>query len=323
MIFNNKILLVFIFIKEDNMKINTFLTNQRVTLQKSGLPPENEDFKDELKIQSHNSSELKEPDRKFLENIKTSSIQKELEEKTRESGKSFVLSALSSIAGAVGRIIGKVIDPIIYNAKCYGQLFKNYIGTKEGQLDEWLGEGIDKIEDLSAKYLKGVDRTGEIKRKYDGYDSSRDIFALYAKEGKPEDEYYNFQIEMAHIREGAEDEMLDTYICIDWDQDGGIDRPPFGLNNSQMERWKMAVKIGDPSDSAIIDYEGNSYEEDYENSFIDYKYSTVKFRLDKEALYRMGWKDGMPLNLQVMTAKGGETEIADEIRAKTDRKSVV
>jgi len=130
--------------------------------------------------------------------------------------------------------------------------------------------------------------TGQTARSYDGFDSSRDIAALYAAEGRPE-EAYAIEVEVAHLRPAAEVGHLDSELEIRWE--GG--ERSWTIDRDQQESGLQA----------------------HHNPL----FQRLQLRLDKQELRLAGWQDGQPLSIRVAT-RGESPEISgSEIAGQTDR----
>lgn len=226
----------------------------------------------------------------------------------------------------IGAAIGKIAKELIYDFKYAGRWLKNAAKAFRGLASH----SKNKIEDyfwpehhlppLTLKDLKGAKKCGNLNRQYDGYDSSRDIFAVYSREGNL-NEKYTFQVEMANLRDGAEYFNLDTYILLNWkDKDNkGTKTLPFNLKSSQeIEPYKVAIKINRRHKSQIIDEAGKILNGKAENVTYSTTFSTVGFQLNKDIFKKMRWKDGDPFSIQVLTTNEKDLKVADRISAKTN-----
>lgn len=241
---------------------------------------------------------------------------------------------VGGITGAViGGKIGSNIMPITYDMKAVGRWIKNAASSIKGSISNKFDNIEIKMEKLFEKIglkktcnpellgksnLKAASSTGDIRRKYDGYDSSRNIFAVYLKEGN-ENEKYTFQVEMANLRHGAERGYLDTYVLLNWGNDKGSSSMPFALeDNKPVNSWKLAIKIDNRKKFEMIDSRENKLDSNINSPVFSPTFSNLEFQLDKESLRNLGWKDGTPLNFQVLTSKDGESEVTDRLTGQSD-----
>jgi hypothetical protein len=76
--------------------------------------------------------------------------------------------------------------------------------------------------------------------------------------------------------------------------------------------------VDDRRRSQILGEDGKTLDARAQNAYFSTTYNAIELQLDKETLRRAGWRDGMPLSLQVMTAKDGEKDAVDQVVARTD-----
>lgn len=249
------------------------------------------------------------------------------------------VNPLRAVANAVGGTVGpmvnagrKLVSRVVYDARFWVKDVENKISAHAGEALHLIDSGNKNLmnilpdmvpgqvryrDPLTAASTRAAQSTGEMERKYDGYDSSRNIFALYTEEGK-KDEKYSFQVEMANLRSGAEYGHLDVYMGINWGDGKGNTEAPFGLKTDSARPWKMAVKIDNMHMKEMIDKDGRKLKTKPENVFFSNTFSSVQFQLDKDVLREAGWKDGQPLQLQVMTAEDHKSGVSDQLNARTN-----
>ncbi|MEW6281989.1 MAG: alpha-amylase family glycosyl hydrolase, partial [Candidatus Eremiobacterota bacterium] len=234
----------------------------------------------------------------------------------------------AGIGGATGAVVGGLLGnfrkPLAYDAKAVGRWWKDLGTSLKGAVSHGLDAaarrlgrhvGREPLPALTLADLKGADSTGNMVRKYDGYDSSRDLFALYAREGKP-DEAYAFQVEVAHLRGGAEGSHLDTHILLDWGDAGAPAPVPFGLH-APATPWKAAIRVEDNRNGDVVAPDGRSLGAP-QQTYHSTTFNHVRFDVDKQALRDLGWTDGQPLRMTVLTSRDGDPEVADRLEGRTD-----
>lgn len=147
---------------------------------------------------------------------------------------------------------------------------------------------------------------------HDGYDSSRDITGVTSREGKPE-EPYSFRVKLANLRPGAELGNLDVYTMISVGKGTGQNYLPDDIPGTTSQPWNLAVGKYDNKNFKALDEKGNPRPDAITNVSFDSNKSMVEFKVNKQVLREMGWQDGKPLNLQVMTAKDFTHKPADSL----------
>lgn len=171
---------------------------------------------------------------------------------------------------------------------------------------------------LGGEHLLAARSPGRQERLYDGYDSSRSLAALYAREGAA-DQSYQVQAEVAYLRAGAEHGNLDTTVLVDWGPPAGQRALPFGWQGEGS--YKLAVKIDTNHSLQACDGQDGPLESagQAEHSSV---FSRVNLDLDKKVLRELGWQDGQPLRLEALTAKDGETRVHSRLSSEGGRDQV-
>jgi alpha-amylase len=234
------------------------------------------------------------------------------------------------LGGVVGLLVGNRITARVYDAKAAARWVRNVHDAVKGGI----GHGIDRkvvalrrrargavreeLEPLSLGDLRAARATGNVVRLHDGFDASRDIFAVYAREGAP-DQRYRFQVELAHYRPGAEYGHLTLHLLLSFGE-GGSAELPFGLSGAALARpWKLALKIENRHQSVIVDASGQELREKPEDICFSSTYNHVELRLDKKLLAERGWKAGQPIQLQVCTTGKDDAKVVAELSCSTDQ----
>ncbi|MCA9795102.1 MAG: hypothetical protein KC910_25010 [Candidatus Eremiobacteraeota bacterium] len=193
----------------------------------------------------------------------------------------------AAVGGACGLVAGWVLSRPgkDYSAQAKDRASLNSQASHDGleakQRDR--SARLDPIpQPLGRADLIAVDRVAEVTRRYDGFDSSRDLFALSARLGNP-DEPLRIQAELAHLRAGAERGHLDTRLTVSWD--GG--------------------KLELPIKNDLEHGEGL-------NVYHAPELSCLLVELDKKRLRQEGWST-QPLTVSVSTG-------ADELAGQVDQK---
>lgn len=135
-------------------------------------------------------------------------------------------------------------------------------------------------------------------RIYDGYDSSRDLIALYSKEKNP-DSPYSFKVSLSNLKGGFE-KNLDLLVLLN-----------FGRETKKP--WKLAFCIYDEKNFTVKDAVGREHSGFLKDVKFDLAGKCVEFSLDKDILRNFGWKDFQPLYLQVISAKDKQKKVIDSL----------
>lgn len=219
---------------------------------------------------------------------------------------------VGAVAGAaVGGLVGNYADILAYDAMVMGRQLKNRLIAERGKWWNKLDQARQPAPPapLTNEDLRAVAPTGDSERRYDGYDSSRDLYSLHSREGTP-DEPYRFQIETAHLRPGAEHGYLDTTLLLDWGQPAP-QRAPFGLDTQA--GFKLGLKVDNNRDIK------NDLGQKVELPLVNYDttFSHLALGLDKAELRARGWTDGTPLRIEVLTSADKEATVRDRLQANS------
>ncbi|MFP4496670.1 MAG: alpha-amylase family glycosyl hydrolase [Vulcanimicrobiota bacterium] len=146
----------------------------------------------------------------------------------------------------------------------------------------------------------------------DGYDTSRDITGVHAKEGRPS-EPYKFRVDLTRLRPGAEYGKVDVYTLISMGDKPGKHSLPDNIEGSTTRGWNLALGTYDNENFKAVDDKGKTMPNAITGVKFNSLYSSVEFSVNKNVLREKGWKDGQPLNLQVFTAKDRHPQITDSM----------
>lgn len=203
-----------------------------------------------------------------------------------------VAGAIGAATGlAVGGVLGRYAEIAAYDSTTFLRDKWNQVETAKHELKHRFSRQ-PKLEGLGQAHLRALDKVGDVRRDYDGWDSSRDLFALSSREGRP-DQPYQVQLEVAHLRPGAQFQS-------------GLE---LEVSHGESELLHIVVKDG----KAFHRTEQGDVPADIPVSY-DPKYSHLRLDLDKNALRENGWSDGSPLRFRAATI-GAEGQTSDLLEA--------
>ncbi len=186
-------------------------------------------------------------------------------------------------------------------------------------LDEYEGDGANNQQ-------------GDLFLGWDGWDSSRDIVAFYARDGGDigvGDGKFYFRVDFQDLRANAEDGNLDLYVVIDTGNPGsGEMNLPDEVDTLTLNRWEAVVAVyGYNSGRVYVDQDRNNNttgegqsltaagvvgrDQNAANGFISAHYDAtldaVEFSISRQALRDAGWNGtgATNFNYQVFTTKDG------------------
>lgn len=185
-----------------------------------------------------------------------------------------------------------------------------------------------KLDDLIAldDYNNGGSQAVDIYRRWDGFDSSRDIVAFYVRDGGASDGKVYFRLDFQDLQASAEDGFLDFYVLVDFNSPGtGEAALPDEVDGRTAMKWEAVVAVYDsqngrlyvdrnPATNTLTESDNlysavygvqevaNGFHGAYFNSELD----AVEFSVDRAALMSAGWNGiASNLNFQVFSTKDG------------------
>ncbi len=192
-------------------------------------------------------------------------------------------SVAPAIVGGLGAVVGGYLGnhapEFLYSGSAKLRERANRADARRGErLHEKDRERHPALEPLGGQHLVAARATGVGPRRYDGFDSSRDLVALYTRENR---HTVDVQAEVAHLRAGAEHGHLDTSFEVNWGKGQSLS---LHVDDSSHTNRPLAV--------------------DHNPTF-----SRVNVRFDKELLRERGWTEGMPLHVTAETHPEGSPEV--------------
>jgi len=208
------------------------------------------------------------------------------------------------------------------------------------------------LDDLIAldPYNTGGSQAVDIYRRWDGFDSSRDMVAFYMRDGGAADDKLYFRVDFHDLQAHAEESALNIYVVLDFNSPGaGEAALPDEVDTRTDMKWEAVVAVydsqngnlyvdTDPAHNTVgawdslsangVQIAANGFQGAYFNSELD----ACEFAIRRSALTDIGWNgDASRLNFQVFTTKdgtcnscnggkpgagdiGGRSDITDSIR---------
>ncbi|MCH7224752.1 alpha-amylase family glycosyl hydrolase [Haloferula sp. A504] len=188
---------------------------------------------------------------------------------------------------------------------------------------------------------------------FDGFDSSRDIVAFYARDGGATSvggtgEFY-FRVDFHDLRPFAEEGNLDLYVVIDTGNPAvGEYALPDEVDTGTTMRWEAVVAVYQSNAGAVLvdtnpadnttsineDLTGKGVQRRDQNTangfgkaYFDSRLDAVEFSISRQALKDAGWlEDPSTLNFQVFTTRDGTQNDgtgAGDIGGRTDIRDTI
>ncbi len=182
-------------------------------------------------------------------------------------------------------------------------------------LDEFEGDGPNN-------------QSGDIYPAGDGFDSSRDITAFYARDGGADGNFY-FRVDLHDLRAFAEEANLDIYVVIDTGNPTvGEYALPDEVDTGTEMRWEAVVAVYKTNTGAVLvdtpaSASSTAIGQDlasfgvvrrdqnavngFKKAYFDSQLDAVEFSISRQALLDAGWNglDAKQLNYQVFTTRDG------------------
>lgn len=212
-------------------------------------------------------------------------------------------------------------DAIVRGAVTNRQEFTDWKATDLVVLDEYEGDGAGN-------------QGGDTYPAYDGYDSSRDLVAFYARDGGDPSvggtgDFY-FRADFHDLVPHAEEGNLDLYVVIDTGNPSvGEYALPDDVDTGTTMRWEAVVAVYQSNNGAVYvdtnrapEHNTTSIGEDlaakgvvrrdqntahgFKQAYFDNRFDAVEFAISRQALLDAGWLgDPATLHFQVFTTRDG------------------
>lgn len=200
--------------------------------------------------------------------------------------------------------------------------------TNWGEFIEWNWDDLIVLDEYEGDGPNN--QGGDLYLAWDGFDSSRDIVAFYARDGGPSSGEFYFRVDLHDLQPLAEEGNLDIYVVIDTGNPlAGEMGLPDDVDCVTSMRWEVVVAAyqsgmgavyvdtNPTSNSTQIGHSYNltafgvqrrdhnhpyGFRASYYNSELD----TVEFSISRQALLDAGWNGNInALNFQVFSTKDG------------------
>lgn len=171
------------------------------------------------------------------------------------------------------------------------------------------------------------DQGGDVYLASDGFDSSRDIVAFYARDGGADGNYY-FRFDMYDLRAQAEEGNLDVYVVVDTGNAGsGEAALPDQVDLLTSMRWEAVIACyqtnagrifvdQNPSvNSTTVNEElsgangvvvrDQNTADGFGRAYFNHELDSIEFSISRKALLDAGWNGSSKLNFQGFTTRDG------------------
>ncbi len=192
--------------------------------------------------------------------------------------------------------------------------------TNYQEFTDWTLDDLVALDD----YNNGGSQAVDIYRRWDGYDTSRDMVAFYMRDGGVADDKIYFRVDFEDLQANAEQGSLDLYVMIDFNSTGiGEAALPDEVDGRTDMKWEAAAVVYD-SQSGVLYVDGNpanntlteadslsaagvsAVSGGFRGAYFSSELDAVEFSIDRSVLTDAGWNGvASNLNFQVFTTKDG------------------
>jgi hypothetical protein len=223
--------------------------------------------------------------------------------------------------------------------------------TNRQEFTDWKKEDLVVLDEFEGD--GSGNQGGDTYLAYDGFDSSRDLVAFYARDGGDTSvggtgDFY-FRADLQDLKPHAEEGNLDLYVVIDTgNQAVGEYSLPDQVDTGTQMRWEAVVAVYQSNNGAVYGdtnsaNNSTSINENlttkgvvrrdqntpggFKKAYFDSKLDAVEFSISRQALLDAGWLgDPATLNFQVFTVRDGTQNSAagaGDIGGRTDIRDTI
>lgn len=182
------------------------------------------------------------------------------------------------------------------------------------------------LADLIAldNYNTGGSQAVDVYRRWDGFDSSRDLVAFYVRDGGAADNKIYFRVDFHDLKAHAEESALDLYVAIDFNSPAvGEAALPDQVDTRTAMKWEAVVAVYDSQNgrlyvdqnpavntltawdnlaaAGVVEVPGG-----FHGAYFSSELDAVEFSVSRAALIAAGWNGiAANLNFQVYATKDG------------------
>ncbi len=210
-----------------------------------------------------------------------------------------------------------------------------------GEFTDWTWDDLIVLDEYEGD--GGNNQGGDIYPAWDGFDTSRDLVAFYARDGGPETGDFYFRVDLHDLQPLAEEGYLDLYVAISFgtagSQDPGEMAFPDDVDLVTSSRWEVVVACYQSGLGAVyvdLDANNNSTVQDdgsnltafgverrdqshtagFKASYYNSELDAVEFSIKRQALLDAGWNGNSDdLRYQVISTKDGTCNSCGEASA--------
>ena len=197
--------------------------------------------------------------------------------------------------------------------------------VNENAFTDWTIEDLVTFDEFEGEGPN--DQGGDVFMASDGFNSSRDIVAFYARDGGADGNFY-FRLDMQDLRPQAEEGDLDIYVVIDTGNPAnGEAALPDDVDTLTEMKWEAVVACYQ-TDNGLVFIDTNpsvnsttvnqqlsgangvvvrdqNVPDGFGRAYFNHELDAVEFSISRQALIDAGWNGSSKLNYQVFTTRDG------------------
>ena len=195
----------------------------------------------------------------------------------------------------------------------------------ENAFTDWTRNDIVSFDEFQGEGSNN--QGGDVYRAYDGFDSSRDLVAFYARDGGADGNFY-FRVDTQDLRPQAEQGNLDIYVAIDiGNPSNGEAALPDDVDILTSMKWEVVVACYESNDGRVyidtnaavnsttanealsgqngVVLRDQNAPNGFGKAYFNHEIDAAEFSISRQALLDAGWNGSSRLNYQVYTTRDG------------------
>ena len=197
--------------------------------------------------------------------------------------------------------------------------------VNENAFTDWTRNDIVSFDEFQGEGSNN--EGGDVYRAYDGFDTSRDIVAFYARDGGADGNYY-FRVDLQDLRAQAEQGNLDIYVAVDiGNPNNGEAALPDDLDILTSMKWELVVACYESNKGRVyidtnatvnsttanealtgpngVVLRDQNAPNGFGQAYFNHELDAAEFSISRQALLDAGWNGISRLNYQVYTTRDG------------------
>lgn len=199
------------------------------------------------------------------------------------------------------------------------------LAVNENAFTDWTRDDLIAFDEIQGQGTNN--QGGDVYRAWDGFDTSRDIVAFFARDGGADGNYY-FRVDLHDLRAQAEEGNLDLYVLIDTGNPAtGETALPDSVDIMTNMKWEVAVACYQSNSGRVfvdtnpgvnsttlnealtgangVVARDQNAPNGFGKAYFNHELDAVEFSISRQALLDAGWNGTNKPNFQVFTTRDG------------------